>query len=134
MVCCTLKVHARAWLRLPVVATLVRIAPRSLDGDNLQTCLKAERDGVGDALGLKSDADPRVTWWYAQERGGVGEYAVRVELHAREDGPAGDVALTEDALDLAARVERCVAAGELPPAVADAARGLVAALRAARVG
>ena len=129
IVCCTLKVSAKAWLRLPVVVTLVRVAPRSLDDDNLATTLKADRDGVADALGLKSDADPRVTWRYGQERGAAGEYAVRVELHAREDGPASDVALTEDALAIAARVEQCVAAGELTPAATDAARGLLAALR-----
>lgn len=67
---------------LPGVVTLTRIAPRALDGDNLQSALKAVRDGVADALGV-NDADPRVTWQYAQERGKARQYGVRVEIGAR---------------------------------------------------
>lgn len=64
---------------LPCVVRLVRIAPRALDDDNLRSALKAARDGVADKLGV-DDRDQRVTWEYGQERGGVGEYAVRVEI------------------------------------------------------
>ena len=56
-----------------------RVAPRQLDGDNLQAAFKAVRDGVADALGVK-DNDPRIAWRYAQERGKPREYAVRVEI------------------------------------------------------
>lgn len=38
-----------------------------------------------DGLGLASDRDPRVTWLYRQERAGVREYGVRVEIRAREE-------------------------------------------------
>lgn len=62
-----------------VVVRLTRVAPRSLDGDNLQGSLKAVRDGVADALGV-NDADPRVTWVYEQRRGHAREYAVTVEI------------------------------------------------------
>lgn len=58
---------------------LVRMAPRELDGDNLQSSLKACRDGVADWLGV-ADNDPRVSWEYAQERGKPKTYAVRVEV------------------------------------------------------
>lgn len=64
---------------LPCTVKLIRIGLRKLDGDNLQGGLKALRDGIADRLGV-DDADPRVTWEYAQERG---EYAVRVEITSR---------------------------------------------------
>jgi hypothetical protein len=67
---------------LPVVVTLVRIAPRALDGDNLQSAFKAPRDEIARWLGV-DDADPRVTWEYWQRRGGVGVYAVTVQLEGR---------------------------------------------------
>lgn len=59
--------------------TLTRIAPRELDGDNLQSSLKACRDGVADWLGV-DDRDPRVTWSYAQRRGAPHYYAVEVQV------------------------------------------------------
>lgn len=64
----------------PVVVTLVRVAPRQLDDDNLRGALKACRDQVADALGLPNDRDPRVTWEYAQARGGRGEYRVDITV------------------------------------------------------
>lgn len=53
-------------LALPLVVTLTRIGARRLDGDNLQGALKGVRDGVAGFLGV-DDADPRITWRYAQE-------------------------------------------------------------------
>lgn len=53
---------------LPVVVTLTRVAPRTLDGDNLQGAFKGVRDQVAAWLGC-DDADPRVTWAYAQTKG-----------------------------------------------------------------
>lgn len=55
---------------LPCVVTLTRISPRMLDDDNLQSALKAVRDGVADRLGV-DDRDPRVEWRYAQRKGAV---------------------------------------------------------------
>lgn len=72
---------AKAPHALPCVVTLTRIAPRSLDGhDNLRSGLKAACDGVTDWLLAKTDADPRIEWRYAQERGRPHEYALRVEI------------------------------------------------------
>lgn len=62
-----------------LVITLTRIAPRSLDTDNLASALKAVRDGVADALGV-DDGCARIEWRYAQARSKPGEYAVRVEI------------------------------------------------------
>ena len=61
--------------------TLTRIAPRPLDGDNLQGALKACRDGVADALGFRDDSDPRLTWVYAQRASGKAhDYAAEVVI------------------------------------------------------
>lgn len=64
---------------LPCVVTLIRVAPRKLDDDNLQSGFKALRDGIADRLGVK-DNDPRVAWRYDQVRGRAKEYAARVRI------------------------------------------------------
>jgi hypothetical protein len=61
--------------------TLTRIAPRELDGDNLQGGFKSTRDGVADWLGM-DDNDRRITWQYAQEKGAPKQYACRIEVTA----------------------------------------------------
>lgn len=58
--------------------TLTRIAPRDLDGDNLQAAFKAIRDEVARCLNI-DDADSRVEWIYRQEKPSrPKEYGVRV--------------------------------------------------------
>jgi hypothetical protein len=64
---------------IPLVVTLTRIAPRTLDSDNVHGALKHVRDGVADWLGV-DDGDARVTWEVGQERGAAQQYAVRVEI------------------------------------------------------
>lgn len=69
----------------PLSIHMTRIAPSAgLDSDNLPSSMKHCRDGVADALGI-DDRDKRVTWTYAQERGGKGEYAVRIEVRQRAE-------------------------------------------------
>lgn len=68
----------------PCVVTLTRIAPRSLDDDNLRGALKAVRDGVADWLGV-DDADPRIEWRYDQRRGRPREHAVRIDSQGVEE-------------------------------------------------
>lgn len=63
--------------------TLTRIAPRSLDCDNLAGSGKHVRDGVADALGI-DDRDPRVKWLYAQRKGKPNEYACHVLIEVAE--------------------------------------------------
>lgn len=65
-----------------VTVRITRIAPRELDGDNLQAACKALRDGLADALAV-DDRDPRVIWMYAQERGKPP--AVRVEIRSASE-------------------------------------------------
>lgn len=71
-------------LGLPVPCTVVitRIAPRALDGDNLQGACKGLRDGIATRLGV-DDRDGPVTWLYAQERGKAREYGVRIAITPR---------------------------------------------------
>lgn len=81
---------------------LTRIAPRQLDGDNLQGALKAVRDGTTDWMsgGLNksnlkdgvNDRDPRIYWHYAQARGQPKEYAVYISV----EWEAGVVAFLEE--------------------------------------
>lgn len=65
---------------LPATVTLTRIAPRTLDGDNLEAGFKGLRDGIADRAGV-DDRDPRITWLYAQERGKPKQQACRVDVH-----------------------------------------------------
>jgi hypothetical protein len=67
---------------VPCTVLLTRIAPRELDGDNLQGAFKALRDGIAARLGV-DDRDRRVTWLYDQERGQPKEYAVRITITGR---------------------------------------------------
>jgi len=70
---------------LPVTVTLTRVAPRQLDGDNLQAALKKIRDIIADLLvpGLKpgrADGDERIVWKYGQKKGNPKEYALIVDI------------------------------------------------------
>ena len=65
------------WTRIKV--RLIRVAPRKLDDDNWVSGLKATRDGVADWLGIDDGSD-RVVWEYAQTKGAVREYMVRVQV------------------------------------------------------
>jgi hypothetical protein len=64
---------------LPCVITLIRVAPRPLDGDNNQGSLKSVRDGVADWLRIDDGSD-LVTWKYEQRRGKPKQYTVIVEV------------------------------------------------------
>lgn len=64
---------------LPLTIVVTRVAPRRLDGDNLQSGLKAVRDGVADWLGI-DDGDRRLDWQYAQRAAGPKQYWVEVEV------------------------------------------------------
>lgn len=66
--------------KLPCTVKLTRVAPRTLDAhDNLRAGCKAAVDGV--ALWLTvDDADERITWEYAQEKGRPKQYALKVEI------------------------------------------------------
>lgn len=70
-------------LRGSAVVTLVRVAPRGLDDDNLAASFKACRDQLALMLGLPDDRDPRVVWRYGQRRGAVREYGIDIVVERR---------------------------------------------------
>lgn len=75
--------------RLKIVLT--RIAPGELDkGDNLNSSLKAVRDGVADALGI-DDGDVRLSWTYRQRRPFYDEprYLVHVVIIGKSEERSG---------------------------------------------
>lgn len=77
-------------VELPCKVMLTRIAPRKIDSDNLVTTGKFFRDYIADLLipGLapgQADSDKRIQWEYAQEKGKVREYALRIEIQAQKE-------------------------------------------------
>ena len=71
-------------IKLPVEIKLVRIAPRSLDYDNLVISFKSVVDCIADiivpgmAMG-QADSTPGLKFSYAQEK--AKQYGFRVEVH-----------------------------------------------------
>lgn len=81
----------------PVKINLTRIAPRELDGDNLQSGFKATRDGVADWLGV-DDGDKRLDWQYSQRKGAPKYYGVEIEISSQDSfaTPPGNPVLHEE--------------------------------------
>ena len=69
----------------PLTVRFVRLSPGRLDSeDNLRAAMKHIKDGVADALDLKTDRCPElVTWLYHEETSGR-THAVRIEIRRRE--------------------------------------------------
>lgn len=72
----------------PAVVTITRLAPTSLDSDNLQGSAKHVRDAIAAWLGV-DDRDPRITWHVAQEKTKRGVYAVRLAVRAWDPAIVG---------------------------------------------
>lgn len=72
-----LTLRTRMKVAVPCDVMIVRVAPASLDTDNLQGSAKHVRDEIAAWLGI-DDRDPRVTWRVAQVRGKPREYGVRI--------------------------------------------------------
>lgn len=88
--------QAKPQIALPCVVTLTRIAPGTLDFDNLAGAFKYVTDAVCDGIlpGLRAgqaDRDPRIKIEYAQEKGRQGEYAVRIEIKNPGTAPGKEV-------------------------------------------
>jgi Holliday junction resolvase RusA-like endonuclease len=62
---------------LPLAISFTRISKKPLDSDNLQSAMKAIRDGVADALEI-NDGSELITWNYRQEVGK--EHAVNIRV------------------------------------------------------
>lgn len=74
------RAHLLEQMRLPLVVTITRRGPGTLDSDNLAACAKHVRDGIADALGI-DDGDERITWVVRQERARL--WGVSVEIRRR---------------------------------------------------
>lgn len=80
-------VHKLPRPALPCVVRLTRIAPRPLDShDNLRVGFKGPVDAIATWLDIK-DADTRITWQYAQEKGKPKSYSIRIEFLATISSP-----------------------------------------------
>ena len=73
-------------ITIPCSVCLTRIAPRELDShDNLPISMKYVSDALaeylvpGKAVGRADDCK-EIVWAYKQEKGGVREYAIRIEI------------------------------------------------------
>ena len=64
---------------VPLTITITRLAPGTLDSDNLAGSQKHVRDGIADWLGV-DDRSPLIDWRYAQEKAARGVYFVRIEI------------------------------------------------------
>ena len=72
-------------ITLPCTITLTRIAPRSLDYDNLLNAFKNIRDVIADYIipgqaPGRSDSDSRINWLYSQEKGQPKTYNIRITI------------------------------------------------------
>lgn len=79
-VCAAVRVADKP--KLPVVVTLTRISPGTVDSDNLQGCCKGVRDAVADGYDV-TDRTPLIEWRYEQRKGAAKEYAVEIRIEGR---------------------------------------------------
>lgn len=99
--------------RLAVVR-LVRLAPRELDSDNLESAFKAIRDEIADVLEVDDGDRPRVRFFSYPERAPF--EAVRIEIEAV--GKPADVLELEVARRLYEHAAIALAASEIEEGVA----------------
>lgn len=103
-----LEAGSKRWASriLPCTVTLTRRGVLPLDSDNLPASMKTVRDQLAEILGLgKNDADPRVTWVYAEapaeRKNSQAQWAVDVRIEPREDAAAAKLAETDKRLAVA---------------------------------
>lgn len=84
----------------PAVVVVTRLAPGSLDSDNLQGSAKHVRDAIAKWMGV-DDRDPRVTWRVAQERTRAGIYGVRLDIRGWDASRVGARVVAEGAVQRA---------------------------------
>lgn len=86
----TFFLRERPQISLPARVVLTRVAPRQLDSqDNLPASLKYVVDAIaeqltGNFVPGRADSDKRMSWEYKQQKGKPHEYAVKIEIFARE--------------------------------------------------
>jgi hypothetical protein len=87
-----LVLRARRPPPVPCEVRVMRLAPASLDTDNLQGSAKHVRDAVAAWLGI-DDRDPRVSWHVGQERSKT--YGVRILVRPWDPAQIGSRVRTD---------------------------------------
>lgn len=64
----------------PTTCTLVRIAPRALDDDNLAGAFKSIRDEVASFFDVDDGPKGPIAWRYAQRKGEPRQYGIEINL------------------------------------------------------
>ena len=84
---CAIK-RRDAWTRGPLVVTLCRVAPGTIDTDNLQRGLSAVRDGIAAALDRGDAPKDGIEWRYSQRKFVKPEprYSVEIAIYSVEEG------------------------------------------------
>lgn len=95
-----LHLRPRRRVAPPAVVTITRLAPSSLDSDNLQGSAKHVRDAIAKWMGV-DDRDPRVTWHVAQERTRRNVYGVRLDVRGWDPARVGARVVAEGAVQRA---------------------------------
>lgn len=67
-------------LKPPSTCTLVRVAPRMLDDDNLAGAFKSIRDEVAAFFDVDDGPKGPIAWRYEQRKGEPKKYAVEIQL------------------------------------------------------
>lgn len=83
IVAVALRCHHRPTLEPtcpPTTCTLVRVAPRALDDDNLAGAFKSIRDEVAAFFGVDDGPKGPIAWRYEQRKGAPRQYAVEICL------------------------------------------------------
>lgn len=68
----------------PVVVTLTRCGPRTLDDDNLRGAFKAIRDQIAEELGIDDGDASAAEWRYEQETRPASAACVVIRIEAKE--------------------------------------------------
>ena len=68
----------------PTTCTLVRIAPRALDDDNLAGAFKSIRDEVAAFFGVDDGPKGPIAWHYGQRKGAPKQYGIEIKLEWRD--------------------------------------------------
>lgn len=80
VVATVLRLHPFAGDDIPTTCTLVRVAPRALDDDNLAGAFKAVRDEIAAFFGVDDGPKGPIAWRYEQRREAPKKYAVEIRL------------------------------------------------------
>ena len=93
---------------LPCTVTLVRVASRALDDDNLGSCFKAIRDAVAEWIGVSDGPRSGITWRYDQTKCIIPKYqAARIIIDGEVPAKVEPVSLSQQRRFAIVAAEEC---------------------------